>query len=97
MFTRLAATNCGWNALNDYGVLAVICGLKFWKDVPRGFFTGKQWNLSLESPESAYAKVFDSFIHFCLSMSSNAYWRILCCSVSFIIISYNFYFEILRY
>uniref|UniRef100_A0AC35G8Z5 Uncharacterized protein n=1 Tax=Panagrolaimus sp. PS1159 TaxID=55785 RepID=A0AC35G8Z5_9BILA len=79
LFTRLASTNCGWNALIDYLVVPTVSSLKFWKDIPRGFFTGKEWNQSFETAEGAYTRAFECFMQFCLAMASNPYWKTISC------------------
>lgn len=62
-------------------MLPTISTLKFWQHIPRGFFTGKEWTPSMETPEGAYAKCYLSFIQFCLSMASNPYWRTISCPI----------------
>lgn len=56
--------------------------------MPRGFFTGKTWEINLKTAEGAYAMLFDGMIQLCFGLASNAYWKAISLSVSSININF---------
>ena len=59
----------------DHDVLGRIATLQFWQNVPQGFFTGKTWEINLQSPEGGYATLFSGLIQLCFGLASNPYWK----------------------
>jgi len=75
LFTELSFAGTVWSTLVDHDVLGRIATLQFWQNVPQGFFTGKTWEINLQSPEGGYATLFSGLIQLCFGLASNPYWK----------------------